>query len=37
MAYIRGYNRNQARMLPDYLENYIDEENSIRVIVLLNT
>lgn len=32
MAYIQGYNRNQAQMLPDYLENYIDEENSTRVI-----
>ena len=32
MPYISGINRNQAQMFPEYLEDYIDEENPARVI-----
>lgn len=32
MPYIEGYNRNQAQILPNYLDDYIDEENYTRVI-----
>lgn len=32
MAYIEGYDRNQAQMLPEFLDNYVDNENPVRVI-----
>jgi len=32
MAYIEGMNRNQAQMFPEYLENYVDDNNPARVI-----
>jgi len=32
MPYITGVDRNQAQMFPEYLEDYIDEENPVRVI-----
>lgn len=32
MAFIKGINRNQAQMFPEYLEDYVDEENPVRVI-----
>lgn len=32
MAFITGINRNQAQMFPEYLEDYIDKENPVRVI-----
>jgi transposase len=32
MAYIEGFDRDQAQMLPEYLENYVDDENPVRVI-----
>lgn len=32
MPYITGIDRNQAQMFPDYLDDYIDGENPVRVI-----
>ena len=32
MAYIQGIDRNQHIMLPEYLEDYITEDNVIRFI-----
>lgn len=32
MPYIEGFDRNQAQMFPEYLDNYINEENPVRVI-----
>lgn len=32
MPYIQGINRNQAQLLPEYLEDYISEDNPVRVI-----
>ncbi|NLM09213.1 MAG: transposase [Clostridiaceae bacterium] len=32
MAYTEGFDRNQAQMFPEYLEDYIDNENPVRVI-----
>lgn len=32
MPFITGFNRNQAQMFPEYLEDYIDQENPVRVI-----
>ena len=32
MAFIQGIDRNQKMMFPEYLEDYITEENSVRVI-----
>lgn len=32
MPFISGVSRNQAQMFPEYLEDYIDEENPVRVI-----
>ncbi len=32
MPYIKGLDRNQAQMFPEYLDDYIDEENPVRVI-----
>ena len=32
MAYIEGYNRNQAQLFPEYLDDYISEDNPVRVI-----
>lgn len=32
MAYIKGYDRNQAQMLPEYLDDYVDEDNPAKVI-----
>ena len=32
MPYIEGMNRNQAQMLPEYIDDYIDEESTVRVI-----
>lgn len=32
MAYIEGYNRNQAQIFPEYLDDYVSEDNPVRVI-----
>jgi len=32
MPYINGLDRNQAQMFPEYLDDYIDEENPVRVM-----
>ena len=32
MAYIEGANRDQAQMFPEYLENYVSDDNPVRVI-----
>lgn len=32
MAYISGMNRNQAQMFPEYLDDYVDDDNPVRVI-----
>lgn len=32
MAYIKGYDRNQGQMFPEYLDDYVDEDNPVRVI-----
>jgi transposase len=32
MAYIEGTNRDQAQMFPEYLENYVSDDNPVRVI-----
>jgi len=32
MAFIKGKDRNQAQMFPEYLEDYVDEESPVRVI-----
>jgi len=32
MSYIVGQDRNQAQMFPEYLENYVDDDNPVRVI-----
>ncbi|MBB6218336.1 transposase [Anaerosolibacter carboniphilus] len=32
MAYIKGEDRNQVIMFPEYLDEYIAEENPVRVI-----
>lgn len=32
MSFIKGINRNQAQIFPEYLEDYVDEENPVRVI-----
>jgi transposase len=32
MAYIEGMNRNQAQMFPEYLDNYVDDNNPVRAI-----
>ncbi len=32
MAFIHGVDRNQQMMFPEYVEDYIDEENPVRVI-----
>jgi len=32
MAYISGMDRNQAQMFPEYLEDYVNDDNPVRVI-----
>lgn len=32
MVFIKGMNRNQSQMFPEYLEDYVDEENPVRMI-----
>lgn len=32
MAYIKGYDRNQGQMFPEYLDDYVSEDNPVRVI-----
>lgn len=32
MAYIEGYDRNQAQIFPEYLDDYVSEDNPVRVI-----
>src|SRR5690554_3427299 len=32
MAYIEGFDRNQAQMLPEYLEDFVGDDNPVRVI-----
>lgn len=32
MAFVQGVERNQKMMFPEYLEDYINEENPVRVI-----
>lgn len=32
MSSIEGFDRDQAQMFPEYLDNYVDDENLVRVI-----